>query len=99
MKTVLQKIDKEKNENEFNRTEILKGHLEGMIKKPRKKFDLNSTQGIRLMDRSDCSTKKKSYMNKLIKKNQEQYNKITNHQSLFHQDCNQPLVNKNLIYL
>ena len=64
MKRVFEKIEKENNENEYNRTEIQKGVLNQYLINTRKnKFDLNQSNGIRLIERTDCSSKKTSYVN------------------------------------
>lgn len=66
MKKILDQIDIERNENEYNRTliyeraKVLKETAESF------KFDINSSNSLRLVDTTDRILKYGNYMNKLI---------------------------------
>ena len=78
MKRIFERIEQERNENEYNRTKILaKGDLLGGATKDLA-FDINSSGGLRLLEKADSVGNKGSYMNDLAKNNEEHLKRATN---------------------
>jgi hypothetical protein len=69
MKKIFDQIEKEKNENEFNRT-MIQNRTEGFNKTLNDfSFNLNSTGAVRILDRIDSSSAGDSYLNRVKKLN------------------------------
>ena len=71
MKKIFDQIEREKNENEYNRTEIQDraGNLVDAL--AHFQFDLNQTQAIRMVDKIDSQSKDQSYVNTQMSKNNQ----------------------------
>jgi hypothetical protein len=69
MKKIFDQIEKEKNENEFNRT-VIQNRTEGLNKTLNDfSFNLNSTGAVRILDRIDSSSAGDSYLNRVKRRN------------------------------
>ena len=62
---IYKKIERELNENEYNRTEIQERADALNSKAAGYRFDLNATNGIRILDTVDSNTNERSYVNRL----------------------------------
>ena len=78
MKRIFEQIEKDRNENEYNRTCILDRANELKDAANRLAFDLNSSNGVRLLETIDSSIKKSSYVNKVAGSNIEHLKRTTN---------------------
>jgi hypothetical protein len=69
MKKIFEQIDRERNENEYNRTTI-QDRVAGLGETlQRFQYDLNQSGDVRLLDVTDSSAKQNSYLNKSIENN------------------------------
>lgn len=64
MRKIFEQIERDKNENEYNRTEVQDraGNLRDTL--AHFQFDLNQTQAIRMVEKHDSECKDQSYMSK-----------------------------------
>ena len=76
MKRIFERIEQERNDNEYNRTKILE---RADLKGPEKnlKFDINSAGGLRLLENSDSASNRQSYINNLAQNNEEHLKSTT----------------------
>ncbi len=70
MKKIFEQIEREKNENEYNRTEIQdrSSMLNNTLQ--RFQFDLNQSGGIRIIDKTDSMVSPRSYTSQVRRTNQ-----------------------------
>ena len=68
MQKVFKQIEKERNENEYNRT-LIEERLKQEKENNEFKFDMNETKRLRLVDINDSNSKQTSYINKLFQNN------------------------------
>lgn len=65
MQKVFDRIGRERNENEYNRTEV--NHRTDQLTNAAKRntFNINSSYGIRILEKTDSCINKESYINEL----------------------------------
>lgn len=75
MKKILEQIDRENNENEYNRTEV-QDRTQGLGETLEKmQFDLNFSQDVRVLDSNDSLAHDSSYAGQMIKLNRKKLSK------------------------
>ena len=88
MMKIFEQIQKEQNENEYNRTEVT--DRTSILKQlMAEKFSLNQSQDVRIIEQTDSTRFKNSYVSKLRERNLTSLSQTMN-------GFNQP---KNLVYL
>ena len=65
MKKIFEQIEREKNENEYSRTEVYDRAMYLTDQLLKFQFDLNQSGALRIHDSSEASAHKKSYINKM----------------------------------
>ena len=80
MKKIFEQIERENNENEFNRTTITDRADVLRNTANRLQFDINSANSLRILETSDSTNNKNSYINRLAKENEEHLKRVTNHE-------------------
>ena len=81
MKKIFEQIERENNENEYNRTTIMDRADVFRNTANRLAFDTNQANSLRIMETNDSSNNKNSYVNRLARENEEHFKRVINHET------------------
>ena len=79
MKKIFEQIERENNENEYNRTTIMDRADVFRNTANRLAFDTNQANSLRIMETNDSANNKNSYVNRLARENEEHLKRVINH--------------------